>query len=494
MNTSRSLESLWRCFEGIVPATIATCSKDGIPNVSMISHVSYIDAQHLAISRQFFNKTARNLEENPEALVVLWDPITMGQHRLRLRFLRSETEGALFSAMAARIQVIASHTGMKGIFKLLSADVFEVLALEESIEVIDAAPTEASGELLPAPMHVVREERSELWALQRLIELGRRAPDLDTLLDSVLSALDEDLGLQHGMVLLYDEALGKLVTLASHGYGQAGIGAEIGLGEGLIGVVAELRSPLRVAPLLSELRYGRAVRAQASEGHALDLSREIPLPGLARAQSQMALPLLDAGRLVGVIAFESERPHAFEAWQEVFLAVLVDQFTQALVSRLDRDPMADAPSGAGEVEEGASFPPVETQSPASTKHSFCLFKNDDCVFVDGEYLIRGVPARILWRLLLTHQREGRTVFTNRELRLDPSLGLPPIRDNLESRLVLLRRRLEARCPALRLDSCGRGQFHLVVACQYELSERASTELSAAEPNLPASTVVEPNLG
>ena len=113
-----------------MPAVMVTCSADGIPNVTVISQVYFVDEHHAALSFQFFSKTIRNVRENPRAYVCVSDIAGQVEWILQLRFQRSETEGAIFEAMDMQIEAIASATGMSGIFKLRAADIYRVLSVE----------------------------------------------------------------------------------------------------------------------------------------------------------------------------------------------------------------------------------------------------------------------------------------------------------------------------------------------------------------------------
>src|SRR5687767_14067268 len=119
------------CFQGLIPAVLFTCSKEGTPNAAFLSHVDYVDATHVALSFQFFNKSRRNIAENPHALIRVIDPDTHQGWALRLKYERSEESGPIFDRIFLRIEAIASYTGLKGIFKLRAADIYRVESVEQ---------------------------------------------------------------------------------------------------------------------------------------------------------------------------------------------------------------------------------------------------------------------------------------------------------------------------------------------------------------------------
>jgi hypothetical protein len=127
-------EEIKPAMQGVIPSHVVTCSRDGIPNASVISQVYYVDADHVALSHQFFNKTTRNVRENPYAAACLTHPETFQTWDLELEYDHSETEGPIFEQMDMQIEAIASMTGMTGIFKLRSADVYRVLSVKKNAE------------------------------------------------------------------------------------------------------------------------------------------------------------------------------------------------------------------------------------------------------------------------------------------------------------------------------------------------------------------------
>ena len=118
------------CLQGMFPSWMTTCSSKGEPNTTVISQVWYVDEEHVALSFQFFNKTKKNITENPHAFATIVNPGTMAMFDLELEYDHSETDGELFEDMDMKLEAIASMTGMSGIFKLLAADVYKVKLLK----------------------------------------------------------------------------------------------------------------------------------------------------------------------------------------------------------------------------------------------------------------------------------------------------------------------------------------------------------------------------
>jgi adenylate cyclase len=432
-----ALEEIETCFDGIIPSPFCTCSSSGMPNVTYLSVVHRVDSNHVALSFQFFNKSRTNLLENPKAQVLLVEPATFRQFQLNLAYQTTLTEGPVFERLRIHLDAVASQIGMSHIFSLQGADIFEVL---DCRAVAGNVPLEAMQSL---PDH--------LRGLDELTERLTACGDLDTLLTAGLDGLSSLFGYDHSFILVPDEEEKHLFTIASRGFPESGVGSEVAVGQGIIGLAATQRSPIRNANLARDMIYSRLVRSGIEDRrHKESLSREIPLPGLANACSQLAVPLLAHNHLLGVLCLQSEEAGRFSAKDERLAMVAARQI--AVTMALIRLKAAALPP---DEPRGDHLGMANQAGPCSViRH----YKSDDSVFVDDAYLVKGMPGRILRKIVYSYLSNGRREFTNKEIRLDTSLQLPYIKDNLETRLILLRRRIEERCDFLQIVSTGRGRF------------------------------------
>ncbi|HET8710257.1 MAG TPA: GAF domain-containing protein [Spongiibacteraceae bacterium] len=432
---SITVDGIRRCLEGAIPATMATSAADGTPNAAYLSQVEYVDPQHIALSYQFFNKTRTNVLANPRAQMLLADPVTGATYRLDIEYLRTETEGALFERMKAKLAGIASHTGMAGIFKLLGSDVYRVHTIEQIGTAIEA----------PQP------QRSVLAALRKSSEQLHQCGDLDALFNCTLQLLQHEFAIEHAMILMLDHSAQRLYAVASSGYENSGVGGEIALGTGVIGIAAQMRTPIRIGHMTSEYSYGRAIRAAtAAAGFEQTLGTEIPLPGLPESRSQMAVPIAACTHLLGVLFVESPLDSRFSYDDEDALVALCAQLGLSMLQMQQPVEIESPPV--------AESPPLPSGQPIEIRY----YAENASVFLDGDYLIKGVAGAIFWVLVQDFLAHGRRVFSNRQLRLDQRIRLPELSDNLEARLILLTKRLAERNSCVRIEKCGRGQFQLCV--------------------------------
>ncbi|WP_225984535.1 GAF domain-containing protein [Noviherbaspirillum aerium] len=305
------LDAIRGCLEGVIPGTMATVSADGMPNVAYLSQVQFVDSRHVAMSYQFFNKTRQNIMVNPRATLVVTHPATAAQYRLAIEYLRTETSGPLFESMKAKLAGIASQTGMTGIFRLLGSDVFRVHDIQQ-----------VPGETVPMPP----PQRNLLSALRNASERLSACSDLDGLLSETLACLQQQFAIDHTMILMLDQPGERLYTVASHGYESSGIGSEIPMGQGVIGVAARECAPIRISHMTTEYAYSRAIR-ESAEGSdwASALETEIPLPGLCSPRSQLAVPIAAGQRTLGVLYVESPQDLRFTYDDEDALVSLARQ-------------------------------------------------------------------------------------------------------------------------------------------------------------------------
>jgi adenylate cyclase len=425
------LESVRDCLRAGLPSPLATCSPDGTPHISFLSRVQYLDRERVATSRQSFNRGVAEMHVSPFSQTLIVRPATGEQFRLDLRYLHTTAEGEEFEAMRANLDAIAPHTGLDSVFRLRGMDVHRVLRCMR----VKRGWRE--------PGHV--ESPDPLVLLEQFARRLERPTSYEEATHEVIDALEDLFGFQYAVLIAPDD---------------------LRAGAGLIATAASRRRVIVTA----NLARARAMRNAVNGGDDQGASRELALRGLAKARSAAAVPLVVGKDVLGVLYLESAEPSAFGGPTEGLLRIIGAHAAAALAAR--SAPVAQDPQGA----------PVTGPAPGgSPSIELVYYRADDTVLCNSAYIVKGAPGRILWSMLKAHADSGRTQFSNRELRLDESLGLPAGNDNLEARLLVLRRRLADMDCGVMLERVERGRLELRLERPAELTEVPTGLLQRAAP-------------
>lgn len=155
--------------------------------------------------------------------------------------------------------------------------------------------------------------------------------DLEEIYEVVLRTMDELFGFHHALILLIDEDGQTLRVVASRGYEGQNLGGLVPMGTGLIGVVAQKRRLMRLTNLGRQRSYIAAIRKQMEEaGRSGELEEAPPVPGLPDVESQIGIPLLIKGNLIGVFSIESAEQKMFSDRDEILVNIVANQAASAI--------------------------------------------------------------------------------------------------------------------------------------------------------------------
>jgi adenylate cyclase len=194
----------------------------------------------------------------------------------------------------------------------------------------DSTPDDAGAGALDELNARLARKNEEIRIIQQISAEVIATLELDEILEVSLKTMETALDFKHCMIILASPPGEVLQLAASRGYETSGVGAEVNVGQGVIGVAAKRRRVMRMGNIQSQLTYLSAVRTQMQASGQSEEVHDMALPGLPSAQSQIAIPLVIRDHLVGVFAVEADRPNAFDELDEFLLSNIANQVAGAI--------------------------------------------------------------------------------------------------------------------------------------------------------------------
>jgi GAF domain-containing protein len=176
---------------------------------------------------------------------------------------------------------------------------------EDEIDLAEIFTSQAAVAIENAQLlEETRRRLAESSILFEAARAGASALDVNQVLDRVLDVIRNSLRFETFEFILYDPDARTLHTRAGYGFEPDAPGFLVKLGEGVVGWVAQMQQSALINDVRQDTRY---------------------VALLEQTRSELAVPLLVADQLVGVMNVESSRLNAFTTDDERLLQTLAGQ-------------------------------------------------------------------------------------------------------------------------------------------------------------------------
>lgn len=217
---------------------------------------------------------------------------------------------------ATRSEAAVPILGRKGSLGSISVESRKIAAFDaQDLEILTAF----AGQLSVALSNLRRRE-----SLSRIHVLGQRlaaATDVDRLVDGTIAFLAEQFDYQHSTVLLREgDELVICGTKRPAGQTNFSVGTRLGFQDGVVGWVAANKECALVGDVASDPRY---------------------IEGFPGVSAELAVPVMIAGRLLGVVDVESLQPDFFDDEDRQLLEAIADVTAIALSNLAAQDQLRE---------------------------------------------------------------------------------------------------------------------------------------------------------
>ncbi|WP_284037801.1 LuxR C-terminal-related transcriptional regulator [Neobacillus sp. 114] len=283
-------EEMHPALMGVVPATIITSNKDGVPNITNIARIWFVDSHHVAIANHMLNKSIQNLRHNRFAFIRTMDTNTFTTWELDVEYEGSNLDGAIFTEMKKQYEVLSMMLESGNPITVKSAEVFQVLSVRSC-----------------------DEENSHLISNTDLY-------------NPLLEQLEKKLGWDSSGVWIEDENSDELHLVTIRGMEEE-IAATV------LKRVAQLslqqKKPLRILNIRSQFQYAVTTFLRLQDGQENFTGQDYR----KIHQHFISLPLIgEHGEVIAVIACQSNDSDKFRRFEEEVL----ESFSRGLAKLIEK--------------------------------------------------------------------------------------------------------------------------------------------------------------